>query len=483
MDTQPVLAVKNKKLYEAVADQFQQLIAERTLQAGDRLPSVRKLHRQWSVSISTVLEAYRLLEDRGLIEVRPQSGYFVKGTIQNQLDEPSLSAPLSSTQAAETSLVLRINRSMLNPKVVGLGAAITDISLLPIATLNRLMGQVLRAKPAIAHSYLPPQGCEELRHEVARRLLDTGYSATPEQIIITNGTTEALFLSLKAVTKPGDVIAIESPTYHLLIEMLEVLQLRALELPTHPQDGISLIHLEEALQTQKISACVLVANFSNPLGSCMSDAKKKHVIELINRHNVPLIEDDIYGDLNFLGNRPKAIKSFDSKGLVIYCSSISKTLSPGLRVGWVVGGIYQPKIERLKTANNYMTAIAPQLTIAAFFANGGYDRHLRKLRRTYHSQMLSMKQAICDSFPKEARVSRPQGGYVLWIEMPEKIDTLRLYEEALQHNIVIAPGCMFSSSCSYQNCFRLNFGLPFTEEIQTAIHILGQLLHTQMMLD
>ncbi|UAJ74615.1 PLP-dependent aminotransferase family protein (plasmid) [Synechocystis sp. PCC 7339] len=469
----------NQTLYQTVADQIHGLISEGTFQPGDRLPSVRKLHRQWSVSISTVLEAYRLLEDRGLIEARPQSGYFVKTILNFLPDEPSPSTPQSADNPVDTSLAFRVNNSMLKPGIIGLGAAIAGSNLLPIATLNRLMGQVLRAKPEVAHRYSSPQGCEELRHEVARRLIDTGCSIKPDQIVITNGTTEALYLSLKAVTKPGDIVVIESPTYHLLLETIEALHLRILELPTHPQNGISLIHFEDALKSDQISACVLIANFSNPLGSCMSDSKKKQLISLINRYNVPLIEDDIYGDLNFTGNRPKAIKSFDTQGLVLYCSSISKTLSPGLRIGWAVPGRYQTKVEQLKMTTNYMTAVAPQLTIAAFLANGGYDRHLRKLRRTYHSQMMEMTQAICNYFPKMTRVSRPKGGYILWIEMPEIVDTLQLYEDALHHNIAIAPGSMFSSSGSYRNCFRLNFGLPFTEEIHQAMIILGQLLHEQ----
>ncbi|MBV5262314.1 PLP-dependent aminotransferase family protein [Synechococcus moorigangaii CMS01] len=479
MESKFMTTSPNKTLYQTVADRIHGLISEGTLQPGDRLPSVRKLHRQWSVSISTVLEAYRLLEDRGLIEARPQSGYFVKTILNFLPDEPSLSTPKSADNPVDTSLAFRVNSSMLNPRIIGLGAAIAGSNLLPIATLNRLMGQVLRAKPEVAHRYSSPQGCEELRHEVARRLIDTGCSITPDQIVITNGATEALYLSLKAVTKPGDTVAIESPTYHLLLETLAALHLQILELPTHPQHGVSLIHLEDALKNHQISACVLIANFSNPLGSCMSDSKKKQLISLINRYNIPLIEDDIYGDLNFTGNRPKAIKSFDTQGLVLYCSSISKTLSPGLRIGWAVPGRYPTKVEQLKMTTNYMTAVAPQLTIAAFLANGGYDRHLRKLRRTYQSQMLNMTQAICHYFPKMTKVSRPKGGYVLWIEMPEIVDTLQLYEDALHHNIAIAPGSMFSSSGSYRNCFRLNFGLPFTEEIQQAMIILGQLLHEQ----
>lgn len=467
-----------KTLYEQIADRIQHLIAEGTLQIGDRLPSVRKLHEQWSVSISTVLEAYRLLEDRGLIAARPQSGYYVKALFKTH--EPQQSAPPPKANHVDNSLGFRVICSIRDSQTIKLGAAVPSMELLPVASLNRLMGQVLRQNQVVAHAYDVPPGCEPLRHEVARRLMDAGCSVTPDEIVTTNGTFEAVYLSLQAVTQPGDTVAIESPTYYGLLEALEALHLKALELPTHPREGISLLHLETALQKKQIAACALVSNFSNPLGSCMSDAKKQSLVELLARYEVPLIEDDIYGDLYFEGTRPKALKAFDRTGQVLYCASCSKTLSPGLRVGWSVAGRHQAKVEQLKWVINQTTAIAPQLTVAAFLANGGYERHLRQLRRAYQSQMLRMIQAICDYFPAETRVTRPQGGHVLWLELPEGFDSLNLYETALQHNISIAPGIIFSASGSYNNCFRLNGGLPWSDTVDRAMQTLGAIIQQQM---
>jgi DNA-binding transcriptional MocR family regulator len=471
---------QDKSLYEQVADRIQRLIAEGTLQVGDRLPSVRKLHEQWSVSISTVLEAYRLLEDRGFIAARPQSGYYVKQSVLKAPGEPQQTAPPRKAHSVDNSLSFQVICSIRDSQTIKLGAAIPSMELLPIAALNRLMGQILRQHQTIAHAYDVPPGCEPLRHEVARRLMDTGCSVTPDEIVTTNGTFESVFLSLRAVTQPGDTVVIESPTYYGLLEALEILHLKALELPTHPRDGICLSDLEAVLQKKRIAACALVSNFSNPLGTCMSDDRKKQLVELLAKHEVPLIEDDIYGDLYFEGGRPKAMKAFDRHGLVLYCSSCSKTLSPGLRVGWVVAGRYQAKVEQLKWVINQTTAIAPQLTIAAFLSNGGYDRHLRQLRRAYQSQMLRMTQAICDYFPPETCVTRPNGGHVLWIELPKEFDSLALYETALQHHVSIAPGIIFSPSGSYNNCFRLNTGLPWSEDIDRAMQKLGQLIRQQM---
>lgn len=471
---------EDKTLYEQVADRIRGLIAEGTLKIGDRLPSVRKLHEQLSVSISTVLEAYRLLEDQGLIEARPQSGYFVKRVSLARPDEPKPSFLPKPTFPMDVSLAFRISNAMKDPKKVKLGAAVPGTELLPIATLNRLMGQLIRTQPELAHSYQTANGCEQLRYELAKRLMDAGCSLTPEDIVVTNGTTEAIYLSLQAVTQPGDTVAIESPTYYGLLETLESLHLKALEIPTHPRDGICLEHLEAALQERKIAACALVSNFSNPLGSCMSDLKKKQLVELLNQYDLPLIEDDIYGDLQFQGSRPKAIKAFDTEGRVLYCASVSKTLSPGLRVGWSVAGRYRVKVERLKMSMNWMTASPSQLAVAAFLANGGYDRHLRQLRRSYQSQITRMTQAICEYFPAETRVSRPAGGYILWLQLPDIFDSMQLYEEALEYDISIAPGAMFSLTGNYQNCLRLNCGIPWTDEVDQAMKILGLLIKKQL---
>ena len=474
-----ILPSQQKNLYEQVAEYIHNLINEGTLQPGDRLPSVRKLHQQLSVSISTVLEAYRLLEDRHLITVRPQSGYYVKKTIAAA--EPFPSQPANQQACfVDTSLAFKIRTAINNPQLIKLGAAVPHPALFPVATLNRLMGQVIRAQPEAVHSYDVPIGCESLRNQIAKRLIDAGCSVNPNQIVITHGTTEAIFLALKVVTKPGDTVAIESPTYYGLLEALEALHLKALELPTHPRQGISLEHLESAFQQEKVAACALVSNFSNPLGSCMSAAKKQQLVALLNQYNIPLIEDDIWGDLCFATQRPQAIKAFDTQGQVLYCASVSKTLSPGLRVGWIIAEPYQPKIEQLKVVLNQTNAIAPQLTVAAFLANGGYDRHVRKLRRAYQSQMQRVLQAICNYFPSATRITQPQGGHVLWLELPQQFDSMVLYQQACQHNISIAPGIIFSASGNYSNCLRLNCGIPWSDSLEQALETLGILSKKQL---
>ncbi|MBW4461309.1 MAG: PLP-dependent aminotransferase family protein [Nodosilinea sp. WJT8-NPBG4] len=481
MPLSPITLAPHQILYEQVADRLQQLITEGTLKPGDRLPSVRKLRAQLSVSTSTVMEAYRLLEDRGMVVVRPQSGYYVKQTTLQLPQEPAPTAPPRQATDIDISLAFEVISLMRDPGLIQLGAALPALEHLPLAQLNRLMGKVLRDNTNAAHSYGTPLGCPELRAEFAKRMLDAGCSVHPDQMVITNGANEAIYFCLQALTQPGDTVAIESPTYFAVLEALKCLGLKALTLPTHPRDSISLPHLEEALQTGDVKVVLLVSNFSNPLGSCMDDRKKKHLVELLNQYDTPLIEDDVYGDLCFEGTRPKAIKAFDTENRVLYCASVSKTLSPGLRVGWCTGGRYHGKIAHMKSILNQNTAIAPQLTVAAFLANGGYDRHLRHLRRVYQDQMVHIQQAVRDYFPAETCVTRPTGGHVLWLEMPAGFDSLRLYQEALVQGIAIAPGVMFSASGQcYGNCLRLNTAVSWSEQVEQAIEILGLLAKKQL---
>ncbi|UCJ11153.1 MAG: PLP-dependent aminotransferase family protein [Phormidium sp. PBR-2020] len=475
-DISPLQRREGDVLYEVVAHRLESLIEAGTLQPGDRLPSVRKLKSQLSISSSTVLEAYRLLEDRGLIEAKPRSGYFVKLHLRRLPEEPTATQPHRQIYGVDLSLAMRLNAALgRNPQGLQLGAAVPSPKLLPITALNRITARLLRDQPELAHSYGSALGRPELRHEIARRLLDAGCSVTPDEIVVTNGAMEAVYLCLQAATQPGDVVAVESPTYFGLFEALAALHLQVLELPTDPREGICLDTLKKALQQKQIAACLLVSNFSNPLGSLMSAVKKQQLVALMSHHQIPIIEDDIYGELQFEGPRPPALKAFDLQGWVMYCSSFSKTLSPGLRVGWASPGRFQIQVEQGKMATNFATAIIPQLTVATFLQNGGYDRHLRRLRSAYRTQTLQMIQSVGEAFPSGTKVSRPLGGHVLWVELPEYIDTLDLYELACRQDIYIAPGAMFSQSGHSRHGFRLNCGHPRSRELDVAVSQLGEL--------
>ena len=463
------------KLYEAVAARIRRLISHGTFKAGDRLPSVRRLSNELQVSVTTVVEAYRLLESQGAIEARPQSGYYVRPSFPHLPHEIEVSHPPSSpSPVGVDELVMRVIQDTRDPSLIPLGAAIPDPQLLPTHKLNRSLISTARRMEGHGHVYDAPPGCEALRIQVAQRMLAAGCTLTPDEIVTTCGCLEAISLSLRAICQPGDTVAIESPTYFGILQALQYLGLKALEVPTHPRTGISIEALENALRHNKVSACVVVTNFNNPLGCLMPDEEKRRLVEVLAVRQIPLIEDDIYGDLSYSDERPHVAKAYDQEGLVLLCSSYSKDLAPGYRVGWVAPGRFKQSVMRLKASTNIATPTLPQLAVADFLANGGYDRHLARLRRVYSRQVALVAQAVLRSFPTGTRVSQPQGGFVLWVEMPPQVDSLHLYEEALRERITLAPGPIFSAKQGYRNFLRLNCAW-WSEKVEQALPVLGRL--------
>ncbi len=467
--------------YEAVAAQLRRLIECGTFRVGDRLPSVRQLCRQMQVSVSTVIEAYRLLEDQGRVEVRPQSGHYVCAEEKVALpEEPAQSQPAAAPTAVSLNeLMLRILRDTEDPALIRFGAAIPNVALLPTEKLHRAYLTAVRREGETLANYCAPPGCPPLRAHIARRLLHAGCALAPEQIVITTGCQEALALALRATCRPGDTVVVESPAYFNILHLLETLGLRALELPTDPRVGICLFSLEEAIRAHPVRAVLMMTNFSNPLGSSLPGEKKRELVSLLARHDIPLIEDDIYGDLYFGPERPDVAKAYDRKGLVLLCSSFSKTLSPGYRVGWIAAGRFQAEVERQKFAETIATATPLQYAVAEMLANGGYDHHLRRARRAYSQATAEMAQAVGRCFPAGTRVSRPQGGFVLWVECPPPVDTVTLYPLALKEGMTIAPGPIFTAQDRYHPCLRLNAAY-WSESAAVALRLLGQLAQAQM---
>ncbi len=470
-------AVKTKSLlYEQVADSIRRLIEEGSLKPGDRVPSVRRLSRHQNVSISTVLQAFMILESRGLIEARPQSGFYVKARMLTLPPEPrSTKPPKSASLVSIDDLVLKVYEAARDKSIIPLGAACAQSDLFPYARLNRLTGSLGRRLGARINDYDLPPGLLELRRQLARRALDLGCRLTSDDILTTCGCTEAVALCLQSVAGPGDTIAVESPTYYGFLRMIQRLKMKAVEIPTDPREGINLDALEKVLAKRKVKAVLVMPSFNNPLGSCMSEENKRKMVELITKHETPLIEDDIYGDLAFDTHRPLAAKAFDQKGLVMLCSSFSKTLAPGYRVGWVAAGRFQDEVMRYKSSLSLSTPTPLQWTIAEFLQSGGYDHMIRGLRKTFAHQVQRMSEAVGRYFPPGTRISRPQGGFVLWVEMPESVDAMKLFDDAIASGISLAPGPIFSASQGFRHCIRLNCGHAWTDRIDQAVATLGRL--------
>ena len=463
-------------LYQALSGRIAGLIDSGALGPGERVPSVRRTSATEGVSVSTALQAYMLLESRGYIEARPQSGFYVRARHRMLPPEPHAPAPRrEATRVGVSALMSKLLLAASNPEVVPFGAACPSPDLLPGPRLNRILAGQLRSSNARINGYDFAPGNPELRRQVARHSLDWGGRLSPEEITITAGATEALHLSLRAVTQTGDVVAVESPAFFGILLQLEVLGLKALEIPCHPQEGLRLDVLADALRKHRVRACVASPNFSNPLGSCMSDQAKQELVDLLGRRDIPLIEDDLYGDIHFGPNRPKAAKAFDRNGMVLLLSSFSKLIAPGYRIGWLAAGRFQSRVETLKLSSTLATPTLLQMVIAQYLESGAYDRHLRRVRSAFALQIEQVANAIGECFPAGTRVSRPRGGFVLWVELPPGVDSLDLLDRALEEGISISPGVMFSPRQRFRNYIRLNCGYPWSPRFEEAIRTLGRL--------
>ncbi|SEE11991.1 transcriptional regulator, GntR family [Pseudomonas anguilliseptica] len=465
------------KRYEKFADQIAELIRTGMLAPGEKVPSVRHASRTYGVSPSTVFQAYYLLEDRGLIQARARSGYFVRELARHSLAEPqTCQQPTQTTEVDVSELVFSVLASLKDPGTVPFGSAFPSPQLFPLARLARAMTHSLRDIPPQAVIADMTEGNPNLRRQIALRYMVSGVMLPLEELVLTSGAMEALNLCLQTVTQPGDLVAIEAPAFYATLQVLERLKLKAVEIPVNPREGIDLGVLSERLASLPIKACWFMSSLQNPLGASMSDDKKRALYELLQRHQVPLIEDDVYAELYFGSQPPKPVKSFDHAGLVMHCGSFSKCLAPGYRVGWVAGGRYAEQISRLKLMTTISPSVPAQAALAEYLQHGGYDRHLRKLRHALEAQQASMLASAARHFPACTKVTRPSGGYFLWFEFPEQIDALRLFQLALAQGISLAPGPIFSATRRFGNCARLNYGHPWDAQSEQAMAVLGRII-------
>jgi len=467
------------KLYSTLAAELGDMIRSGTLRSGDRMPSVRQLCQERRLSPATAMRAYQELEAKGLVEARHRSGYFASALWRQSLAPPQRSRPPKrSTRVEVNDLVFNILQAARDREVIPLGSAFPSPQLFPWNKLSRYLGSSARnMDPWSTVESLPP-GSEDLRRQIARRYLQSGARVDLDEIVITSGALEALTLSLRTVTRPGDTVAIESPTFYACLQAIETNGLKAVEIPTDPHDGVDLSALAQAITKHTIKACWFMTTLQNPLGATLADEKKQELVRLLERHGVALIEDDVYGDLHAAVGRHKSAKTYDRKGVVLHCGSFSKCLAPGYRLGWVAAGKYSRGVQERKIATTLATSMPIQLCIAKMLREGGYDSHLAKLRTTLAKQQVAAMVSLRKHLPREYRVSQPQGGYFLWIELAPGVDALELHRLALERNISLAPGPMFSARREFKHFIRINCGHPWTERMDHAIAEIGSLIRT-----
>lgn len=477
---QPVTRMHGEFLYRQVIDLIAGNLEAGTLRPGDRLPSLRRMSERIGVSIPTVRQAYLELERQRRIESRPQSGYYVRGYTGNELVQaaPKLRRAARPVPVGCRSLMDRVFDGIHEPGV--LPFAITNPCMAKPAAkaLHRTMKRVMARAEERSLGYAPGFGEPGLRRQIAFRYLDTvGSVVDTDDICITNGGQEALLLALAAVAEKGDVVAVESPTYHGMLELIGSLGMLAVEVQTCPEEGVQIDALERTLDAHPVKVCLFSTTLSNPLGVSMPEGKRQALVRLLENRGVVLIEDDVYGELLFDGSRPKPAEFFSRNAHVLTVGSFSKTAAPGYRIGWLLTGRYRDRISRLKRSYSCTSGLLQQLTLAEFLAGGEYDRYLKTLRPVLKCNAERMGAAVACHFPPDTRTSKPVGGSVLWLELPEHVDSEKLFERALRDGISIAPGRIFSPANRYRNCIRLSFGHPWSSAIEDGLARLGRHVH------
>ncbi|SMF24616.1 aminotransferase-like domain-containing protein [Pseudogulbenkiania subflava] len=468
--------MNHEPLYQQLVNEWITLIQNGVMRPGERLPSVRQACAMHKVSPSTILAAYRALEDRGVIEARPQSGFYVKS---------SANLPLPRMRRQSTALptsddVLDHIEAFMAAQT---GEDFIDLSLAsprgsdfyPSGRVKQILNQLIRQQPELATDYPFPPGSARLRRQIAQRVVSWGCVLAAEDLVITNGCSEALSLALRAVCKPGDTVGLESPTYFALVPLLKSLGLSAIEIPTHPTTGLSLDALELLLSEQRLNAIVAMPTVHNPLGCSMPLEAKKRLAQLVNQYRVPLIEDTPHAELFYGQAVPDAVKAYDRDGWVLLCSSYSKTLVPGFRIGWIAPGRYLKEVTRLKVASTLGQPRLLEETVAEYLESGGYDHHLRSLRRHFMSQMERLRGMVASHFPAGTRATSPSGGCLLWVELPSATDTQQLFRAALAERITVAPGTIYSAKGRYRHCLRLSCCYPWSDAFERALVRVGEL--------
>ncbi len=463
-------------IYQQLAGDLAQAIRDGVYGPTERMPSLRRVAAHYRVSLATVVQAFAQLEAAGLIVARPKSGYFVQPRPQESLASPAVTRPSKHPTAVNVGqLALSLVNESKTQNLLKLGAAVPGMDLLPVRNLSRMLAGAARGHWRDACVYELAQGALPLRRQIARLMRQAGCRATPDDIVITNGCLEALSLALRAVSSLGDTIVIESPTYFGVLQVIESLGLKALEIATHAESGIDVDALEKALNSGRVRACILLPTQANPTGATMPDVAKQRVAELLAQKGVPLIEDDVYGPLSYRQPRPKALKAWDATGNVLLCSSFSKTLAPGYRIGWVYNEKYREQLLYQKFLANISTASLPQLALAEFLTRGGYSRSLRFQTPIYRQRMERLRQWIYQYFPEGTRVSQPAGGFVCWVELPSAVDCLALYQRAMARRIAISPGVLFCARGQYRHHIRMSCGAVEGEQMRVAVQILGDM--------
>jgi len=470
-------------LYQQVIEFVEKQAENGVFRAGDKLPSLRKLSKQLAISVPTVKQAYVELERQGAIYARPQSGYYLKAKqVRTLLPMRDKWAHALPAKIHCRNLIEQVYSAIHLPNTIALGLSNPVNTHPPDKTLSRLMKGVLSRVSEKSVSYGPINGDSSLRLSIALRYQEQGVGVNYDDIIITNGAQEALSIALQCVASKGDIIAVESPSYFGQLELIESLGMKVVEVYTCTEFGVCTKELEEVLKKHKVKACLFTTTVNNPLGSMMTNKERKNLVELLEKYNTPLIEDEVYSELYFTEEKPLPAELYSKKGLVMTCSSFSKTAAPGYRIGWLLAGKFEEKATGIKRAQSCSTSMLPQWTLHDYMTSGEYDKYLKVLRKKLQYNCERMRALITEHFPKEVCISEPKGGGVLWIRCRSHVDTRLFFHEAIEAGVSFAPGIIFSASGKYSNFMRISYGVQWSDAVVEAIKKLGKIVEKHSLL-
>jgi DNA-binding transcriptional MocR family regulator len=462
--------------YMELAEQLLGRIEDGTFRVGDRLPSVRELKQQTGFSTATVCRALEEVERRGLAEARPRSGYFVLARSKPYFEVPMVSRRVQKPRPATVhALTESMVRGTGQTRLVPFGGAALSPELVPAVQLTRIAREVLAADSRVLFRYSEPAGLMELRRELAKRMLAARVDCSPEQIVVSAGCMDAIRLCLTAVCGPGDVVAVETPTFFGFLQLARDMRMSIIELPTDPTTGLDLDALERSLNRYPIKALLVTPSFQNPTGALMPEQNRRRLAALAGKHELAVIESDVYGELPFNGQRQPPVAAYDEQGWVMYCSSLSKSLAAGLRVGWTAPGRFLEPVRHLKLSTSICSPSFNQLVIREFLQSGGFDRHLRRLRGSLMRNMSATLDAMRRHLPAEIRVSDPRGGFLLWAELPATVKSDALYHAAKDAGVSVLPGAICASNRRFDSAIRINCGYRWNERMENGMRSLGQL--------
>jgi DNA-binding transcriptional MocR family regulator len=475
-------------LYAQIAQRVARLIDGEVFKTGQRLPSVRDLAAQNGVSVSTAVQAFQWLEERHLVTARPKAGYFVaprgKGPALPAVSRPprhslvvqrnSRTETIAVFQPQQGEVTFGAGYPVSKPVSFG-GACPKDPVFFDEDRVRVALARATRVHRLSLIEYTDSPGTPALREAVARRAMHLGCQLAADDLIITTSCIHAVGLCLRAVTQPGDVVALESPTHFGFLDLLESLSLRVLEIPTHPKHGLSLAALQLALDTQPVKAVLSVPTLSNPLGAVMKHADKRALVQLLAARQIPLIEDVVFNDLLASDERRKAAKAFDTEGGVMVCGSFSKTVAPGVRLGWVEAGRWKDRVTTLKRVQGGPTNVVLEQALADLLSQGGYEGRMRRLSALMKERLREARGLINRDFPRGTRVSDPSAGYTLWVELPDSLDAMALFQRCVAEGITFGPGALFTATDRFSHCLRLSFAGAWTDVERQALARIGAL--------